>query len=171
VRYAAYGSNLHPTRLLQRAAGASLLGAAAVGGRALRFHKRSVDGSGKCNLIESDGEIHLAVYELEPRDRDHLDWVEGVGAGYEIAEIDLPAYGRCFLYSAADSHIDESLKPYSWYKELVLVGAEYLGFPKPYIEAIAAVETLVDPDPVRHSENMRIVEKALAVGTAQPLES
>ena len=122
--YAAYGSNLHPVRLSLRLPGAIYQGTAAVPGRRLRFHKRSVDESGKCNITTGDGIIHVAVYELTGREKSRLAEIEG--AGYTIETLDVPGFGECFTYVAALSYIDERLRPYTWYKELVLVGCEAL---------------------------------------------
>ncbi len=158
--YAAYGSNLHPTRLRERVPSASLLGAAPVRSRALRFHKQSKDGSGKCDIAVSTEEIYVAVYRIDPTQKPNLDRAEGLGAGYEIDTIKVPEFGQCFTYVAADTHIDENLKPFSWYKELVIVGCEHLRFPTHYVQKITAVESLEDANRERHNHHMRIVHRA-----------
>jgi gamma-glutamylcyclotransferase len=156
--YAAYGSNLHPARLRERLSSATLLGKATVAGKALRFHKRGHDGSGKCNIIAAGGEICVAVYEIAAPQKPKLDEIEGVG--YRIETLHVADYGECFTYVATNTHIDESLKPFSWYKELVIAGCENLQFPRHYIEQIEAVESWEDPDRKRHAEHMMIVRRA-----------
>jgi len=37
---------------------------------------------------------------------------------------------------AASTHIDASLVPYDWYKEMVLLGARYHGLPAEYVAKI-----------------------------------
>lgn len=158
--YAAYGSNLHPVRLLTRLPGSRFLGAAAVAGKKLRFHKRSQDGSGKCNIVAGNGRVHVAVYEINARERDLLDRIEGVGSGYCVAAVEASGFGKCFTYVAPPSYIDDKLRPYSWYKELVLVGCEALDFPIDYIAMIANIAAIDDADKERHAANMQLVGHA-----------
>lgn len=157
--YAAHGSNLHPVRLSLRLPGSRFLGTGVVAGRKLRFHKRSVDHSGKCNIVEGDDRIYVSVYELSEEEKMKLDAIEGVGSGYSVETIDVPGFSECLTYVAAATHIDEALRPYSWYKELVLAGCEALGFPEGYVTMIRNIGAIDDPDEQRHATNMGIVEK------------
>jgi gamma-glutamylcyclotransferase (GGCT)/AIG2-like uncharacterized protein YtfP len=156
--YAAYGSNLHPFRLLTRLPASRFLGTAAIAGKKLRFHKRGQDGSGKCNIIAGDGRIHVAVYEFNAQEKDLLDRIEG--ADYFAETIEVPGFGECFTYVAPRSYTDNRLRPYSWYKQLVLVGCEALEFPIDYIGVIGNVAAIDDPDKERSAANMRLVERA-----------
>ena len=158
--YAAYGSNLHPVRLLTRLPGSRFLGSAAIAGKRLCFHKRGQDGSGKCTIVAGDGSIHVAVYQINARERDRLDRIEGVGSGYCVETIEAPGFGECFTYIAPPSYIDYKLRPYSWYKEFVLVGCEALEFPIDYIAMIEEVATIDDADKERYAANMLLVENA-----------
>ncbi|MGI9257460.1 MAG: gamma-glutamylcyclotransferase family protein [Gammaproteobacteria bacterium] len=158
--YAAYGSNLHPVRLGRRLPAATLLGKGVVSDRTLRFHKRGKDGSAKCDIAIGQGEVHVAVYRIDPREKARLDRIEGKGIGYIAESLNVPNYGECFTYVATDTHVDESLKPFSWYQELVLVGSEYLQFPRRYVDWIASQQSMVDPNAERHAEQMRIVHWA-----------
>lgn len=158
--YAAYGSNLHPLRLSLRLPGCRFLGTATIADMRLRFHKRSVDLSAKCNIVADDDIVHVAVYELDRREWARLNRIEGVGNGYSVATIEAPGYGDCFTYVASPSHIDDALRPYSWYKELVLTGCTALGFPAAYLSMIRNVASIEDPDEARHLENMQIIERA-----------
>ena len=160
--YAAYGSNLHPVRLSLRLPGAIYKGTAAIPGRRLRFHKRSVDKSGKCNIATGDGTIHVAVYKLTEAEKSRLAEIEGTG--YTIETLDVPGFGECFTYVAALSYIDERLLPYSWYRELVLVGCEALSLPAEYIARIQDIPAINDPDEGRQADNMKIVDLARASG-------
>jgi hypothetical protein len=51
AEYFAYGSNMETARLRERMPSAKPLGVAKLSGHELRFHKRSKDGSGKCNAF------------------------------------------------------------------------------------------------------------------------
>ncbi len=53
VVYLAYGSNMSTARLRKRMPSCKPLGIATLPGHALRFHKRSMDKSGKCNAFAS----------------------------------------------------------------------------------------------------------------------
>ncbi|MFQ6006886.1 MAG: gamma-glutamylcyclotransferase family protein [Woeseia sp.] len=157
--YAAHGSNLHPVRLSLRLPGSRFLGTGVVPGRKLRFHKRSIDHSGKCNIVEGNDSVYVSVYELSEEEKTKLDAIEGVGSGYSVQTINIPGFSECLTYIAADTHIDEALRPYSWYKELVLAGCESLGFPEGYVTMIQNISAIDDPDEHRHAINMGIVEK------------
>lgn len=159
IRYAAYGSNLHPGRLMRRVPSARWLGSASVPDLELRFHKRGKDGSGKCNVVAGDGMVHVAVYEFEIVEKPLLDDIEGLGRGYESAAFTVSGFGTCFTYAAASTHIDESLEPFEWYKRLVLLGCEFNGFPAAYVERIRATGHALDPEAARHDENMRLADE------------
>ena len=158
--YAAYGSNLHPVRVQQRTPSAQLLGTAAIAHQSLNFHKRGyTDFSGKCNIVPCHSStVYVAVYDIPLAEMTLLDRHEGAGSGYNRALISVDGFGDCVTYIAAAAHIDESLSPFSWYKELVVVGCEKLAFPNSYVEAIRAVPEVKDFEGDRHEVNMRLVE-------------
>lgn len=155
--YAAYGSNLHPLRLGRRLATARLLGTAFVANWSLRFHKRSVDGSGKCSIQRGSSGVHFAVYDISQGDKRVLDSIEGLGSGYSEISIDIPGFGPCFSYTASDTHIDDSLIPYDWYRQLVLAGAQAHGFPEPYVEKVRSTAARRDPDLIRRRQMWDLV--------------
>lgn len=164
--YAAYGSNLHPARLRARVPSAELLGTAVVAGKRLQFHKRGRDGSAKANLIDAPGSVHVAVYAIAGSHKVRLDRVEG--AGYRVETLDVADFGGCFVYVAEESHVDESLKPFSWYTGLVIAGCRHLGFPEGYVESIASVEAIEDPDAARHRRELGILRAHDAARLAGP---
>lgn len=156
--YAAYGSNLHPRRLRERIKSATLRGTGLLRRYTLQFHKRGQDQSAKCGFSDCGQGLHVAVYEMSDADREILDRIEGVGKGYDVDEVSVPGFGRCFTYVAARSHIDELLQPFDWYREMVLLGCRRHAFPAPYCERIAALPVIEDPDPVRRDKNWRTVD-------------
>lgn len=160
MRYAAYGSNLHPARLQKRTGPAELLGTAALTDMELRFHKRgNLDGSGKGNIIKRTGRtVHVAVFEVSEPGIQELDKAEGVGSGYEKDLIVVPNFGPCLTYLAQATHIDESLMPFTWYRELVLAGCRYHGFPEDYVHSISSQESVTDPDADRHGRHLQLLE-------------
>lgn len=158
LRYAAYGSNLHPLRLRLRVPSARLLGAGHLAANGLHFHKRSADGSAKCGILEPGDGVHVAVYEMRARDKPVLDAIEGLGAGYDQLDVDVAGFGLCFSYAAMASHISDCLKPYDWYREMVLIGCRRHGFPQGYIAEIGRISVDRDPDAERSRKNWEIVE-------------
>lgn len=165
VRYAAYGSNLHPLRLRARTPSARLAGIAYLPDWSLRFHKRSIDASGKCSISKGSSGVYVAVYRMSAADKRELDGIEGVGDGYIDARIEVPGVGECATYIAADSRVDETLQPYDWYRELVLLGCEELGLPPAYARRIERVAAMPDPDSDRRRdrwETVRMLRDSLA---------
>ena len=165
IYYFAYGSNLHPVRLMERVSSAELIGVAKHPNHALAFHKKSNDGSSKCNMLNSEsGLIYGAMYKLQPAHKSELDKFEGKGNGYIDNQIMLKHNQieyTCFTYLAQQSHIAESLKPYHWYKKLVILGAQYLEFPGAYISSIESVESMKDPDTKRRKEKEALIERVI----------
>jgi AIG2-like family len=162
LHYFAYGSNLHPARLKVRAPSAKFVEVGVMPDRALRFCKRSVDGSAKCTLIPALGSRAFgAVYRLDAADKAALDLEEGLGQGYREEWLGIPLREqvvRVFYYLATDNFVDFSLPPYHWYKRLVLAGARHLGLPPGYIATIELVQSIDDPDPERRARNETLLE-------------
>ncbi|MDX1381393.1 MAG: gamma-glutamylcyclotransferase family protein [Xanthomonadales bacterium] len=160
--YFAYGSNLHPARLQARVPSAEFVEVAVLPDRALRFCKRSVDGSAKCTLVPALGSRTFgAVYRLAAEEKELLDRVEGLNEGYDESWQGLPLNSgvvRTFHYVATDDYVDASLQPYHWYKDLVLAGARYHGFPDAYVATIEAIESIDDPDAERCSRNEVVLQ-------------
>lgn len=158
LRYAAYGSNLHPARLRLRIRSARCIGNGFVPGWSLRCHKRSKDGSAKFNIVAGGEGVYVAIFEVSADDKITLDQIEGVGAGYLASSLLVPEVGRCATYVAEDSYIDESLRPYEWYKQLVVLGAHAQRFPEHYQQMIDEILARKDPDEGRRVANERIVQ-------------
>jgi hypothetical protein len=157
ILYFAYGSNMSTPRLRYRVPGCRFAFVARLPNYKLCFHKRSKDGSAKCNAFrtaEPTDVVIGAVYEIPTNEKPALDRAEGLGAGYheEIVPV-LSAKGEKVAvrtYIADETFIDDSLQPYSWYNDFVLAGAEEHKLPSEYVESrIRAVHASRDPDPQR----------------------
>ncbi|HCU90355.1 MAG TPA: gamma-glutamylcyclotransferase [Gammaproteobacteria bacterium] len=158
IRYLAYGSNLHPSRIGARVGAITAIGTTSLPGWRLRFHKYSGDGSGKCNLAVDRSSIAFgAIYELSHRMKERLDEIEGVGNGYRDTKITLPGFGDTWIYLAEPSHIKECALPYDWYHGFVLKGAELNYFPNTYITEIRDVQAIQDPNENRRNANLSIL--------------
>jgi hypothetical protein len=154
-------------RLIERVYSAELVGVAKHPSHRLTFHKKSNDGSSKCNMFNSGREsdvIYGAIYKIKPEHKNELDKFEGKGYGYIDNQIMLNNNGKeytCFTYLAQQSHIVDNLKPYHWYKKLVILGARYLEFPDSYLSSIEVVESMEDPDPTRRNEKETLIENII----------
>ena len=122
-------------------------------------HNRLEDINGSRGIAMGSSGVHVAVYELSASDKQLLDRIEGVGKGYTDVTIDVPGFGRCATYIAAESYVDETLVPYDWYREMVLLGCRELALPQDYVARIERVAARPDPEPQRQAENWRIVER------------
>lgn len=156
IHYLAYGSNLHPLRLAERVPSARFLQAVRLERWRLHFHKRSADFSAKCDLRHTKNQADIAygaIYSMDPAERPVLDRYEASGFGYDPVRVTVECDGRamtCFTYSAHKDYVDSTLHPYSWYKDIVYLGARFHQFPEFYLEAIAGIPAIPDPDEKRH---------------------
>jgi gamma-glutamylcyclotransferase len=163
LHYFAYGSNLHPVRLCERVPSAQLVGTSQLAAHRVHFHKRGQDSSGKCNLLhtgQATDQVHGAIYSIDAAHKTILDEYEG--PGYRCCDITVQHGAtryECFVYLAYAEHIDEKLKPYHWYRDLVIQGARYLGFPEAYIQQLANVSSVDDPDQSRQQQHTYLLEK------------
>lgn len=156
VVYFAYGSSMSTAQLRERMPSCKALGIATLPGHALHFHKRSADKSGKCNAFASgnDSSVIGVLFSFDPAERTKLDEAEGVGRGYEHATVtvinDKGRRRKVLTYLATPDYIDDSLKPYSWYRDFVLAGGTEHSLPPEYIaEFILSVEAIEDPNKTR----------------------
>lgn len=153
----AYGSNLCVERMEVRVSAARVLTTAYLTGHALRFHKRGRDGSAKADAWPTGDRRDVVwgvVYQLSVADKIALDGIEGVGRGYLDHEVEVvTAAGEAMqvrTYRAQKSHVDATLAPFTWYRQMVARGATHHGFPAAYVAAIEAVTAVADPDRARH---------------------
>lgn len=163
MKYLAYGSNMLSKRLRARVPSACALGVGQLRSWHLCFHKRSLDLSGKCSIVcseKSGAIVHGVVFRIDPSEKRGLDKAERLGAGYRCEEVQV-RMGEdelsAFTYVAQDSHLDESLLPYSWYKELVVAGALEHGLPSGHVEKLLAIQARSDPDLERDAMNRRLL--------------
>ena len=129
----------------------------------LRFHKISRDGSGKCDVFQTDDpddSVFGALFKIDPGEKPVLDEIEGLGVGYEEKLVnvknDVGDVIEAVTYYA--TRIDPSLKPYSWYLNHVIVGAKEINVPAHYLKGIQSIESIEDRDTKRDAEQRAIHE-------------
>jgi gamma-glutamylcyclotransferase len=161
MKYFAYGSNMSLARLRGRVPGAIRLGVFFLDEHDLRFHKTGKDGSGKCDAFHTRNTSHSvigALFEIDRNEKKVLDKVEGLGYGYEEKSVRVHD-------GNGDSHVavtycairmNPALRPYSWYLNHVVVGAQETKVPPEYLDRIRAVDSAEDPDEERDTEQRAI---------------
>jgi gamma-glutamylcyclotransferase (GGCT)/AIG2-like uncharacterized protein YtfP len=173
MKYFAYGSNMLSERLKKRVPGAEILGMASLQKHSLRFHKKSSDGSAKCDLfntgIETD-KIYGVLFEVPDSQLLELDDAEGCGKGYKrntlkVTDADNAEVSAMAYVATADAIVADLL-PYDWYRELVLCGARQNDLPADYIKSIEAVGVVTDPMLTRTTRKTAL--EALAAAAAKP---
>jgi hypothetical protein len=161
--YFAYGSNMFTPWLCQpaRCPSARFAGIAELSGHELRWHKHSKkDGSGKCDIPAAAAASVLGVlYEIAGDEKAPLDRAEGKGFGYDEIEVEVLSGSnpvRAVTYQATNT--DPALRPYTWYRALVIAGAKEHGFPASYIAELEAAPADEDENRARHDEHMALIE-------------
>lgn len=147
--YFAYGANMITARLRERVPSATPVGIGRLVGHALRWNKRSaIDGSGKCDAEATDRDedtVWGVLFTLAATDKPALDAAEGLDAGYTEKRVRiLTEYGpvTAITYCAVDK--DPSLRPYHWYKDLVITGAREHALPNRYRSRLELEPTVAD---------------------------
>lgn len=165
--YFAYGSNMLPARLLERTPSAACLGPACLPGHRLAFnHVSRGDGSAKCNIAgwQPGGDrVWGVVYALPEHERPVLDRAEDLGRGYLIENRRVEMGGDwvdVFCYVAVPGTLDDRVRPYRWYRDIVLAGARQHRFPESYIDAIAREVVIDDPDARRAARHRKLLQLA-----------
>lgn len=151
--YFAYGSNMFTRRLTARTPSAVAVGAAFVEGRKLTFDKVSADGSGKCDIEETDNpadRVNGVLFRIASEEAASLDRAEGLGHGYRKGEIQaVTPEGPVTAVAYFATQKDSKRIPYDWYKAFVLQGAIEHRLPDAYIAALRAVPAQRDSNASR----------------------
>ncbi len=159
----AYGSNMLSTRMCHpdRVPSAQPVGVGYVTGHRLTFDKASRDGSGKCDAEEAgdaSDRVYGVLYSIDKSEKPRLDDAEGLGSGYKEKPVKVATAARvvpAVMYYATSKN--SSLKPYHWYKALVIAGAVEHGLPFPYVELLRTVDSVQDPDAKRRAQHERLL--------------
>jgi len=163
VRIFAYGSNMLTARMEDRVDRVNVVTTGMVYGHRLQFHKRSRDGSGKANAFPSGDPLDCVwgvIYELSGDQHRILDHYESLGVGYEHATVVAStAKGEVetCMYVAREEFIDDSLRPYQWYHDFVVHGADQHALPTDYQERLRAFRAIADPERERAERNRKLL--------------
>jgi hypothetical protein len=146
---------------LERVPSAAFLSIATLKGHRLQFHKKSRDGSGKCDAehtADHDDCVIGVVFEMSVSDKKELDQKECLGFGYKKKTVTVVLESGDQIETATYSATETiaALKPYHWYKKHVLRGARENNLPHDYIAIIEKIESVPDPDMDRHEQELAI---------------
>lgn len=160
MMYFAYGSNMSLQRIKHRLLNTQLFGVAVLPHFQLRFHKKGSDGSAKADALftgRAEDRMFGALYQISNSELYLLDHIEDCGVGYERKEVEVWVEDeRHLAWTYCALHIDRSLKPFDWYRQHVLTGAEQLGLPNSYIEQIKGFSFCEDDDRMRVEREISI---------------
>ncbi len=163
-----YGSNMLSRRIGLRVPSARFVHTATLAGYVLRWHKAGQDGSGKCDIVKTSAPgacVLGVVYELAADEKHLLDAAEGLGHGYDEMQVRLGlASGDTTAWTYYATAIDCSMRPYTWYKALVVAGAREHDLPGDYIEQLNQVSAFEDSDDERARSNWAIAMPGLRHG-------
>lgn len=162
----AYGSNMLSARLKERCPSAQPKGTTELHGYELRWHKKSRDGSGKCDIVKTDEHgvsVFGVLFEIARSEKAALDKAEGFGAGYDETQVQVHFEADQSTATAYVATItDPKLNPYTWYRALVVAGAKEHGLPADYIARLEAAPADQDLDQARHDKNMALIGEVYA---------
>jgi len=127
------------------------------------FRKRSRYGSGKCDLVPSPAcTVFGVLFEIDSSEEAALDQFEGLRDGYLKkacrVRVDEGRYMPAFTYYAHPDHVDEDLKPYTWYLKHVIIGAEEASLPEAYVQEVRATESIEDTNRQREKREGKLYE-------------
>jgi len=160
MKYFAYGSNMSLKRLQHRVPSAVPIGTFSLPKHQLIFHKHGRDDSAKCDAHytgDSDNIVVGRLFEINEIEKSDLDRAEGLGNGYEekiITVFNTINYYKAVTYYATNPN--NTLKPFTWYKEHVLIGAKVAKLPMEYIDVIESIPAINDCDKEREAEQLSI---------------
>ncbi len=162
--YFGYGSNMLTDRLQGRVRSATPVTTARLDAYSLCFHKRSRDGSGKCNIVPDDDQtVHGVVFDVASSGLHALDEAEQRGRGYSRQTLtvrDESCTFEVFAYVAQSAYVDDALLPYDWYRALVLAGAREHRLPHSYVAEIESIQSYPDPNEERRRRYQHLLREA-----------
>lgn len=156
----AYGSNMAVARLRARLPDVERVTVARLDDWRLTFRMLGHDGSSKCDIEPAQGErVFGVVYALTQQEKHILDAIEG--ERYDCVDIVVSTQdGRRFNAFAyvANTH-DDNLKPYPWYLNHVIQGAQEADVPEVYLSMIKNTMVQEDSDVARAEREWSVYKK------------
>ncbi|WP_322751767.1 MULTISPECIES: gamma-glutamylcyclotransferase [unclassified Frankia] len=134
--YAAYGSNLDPAQMKERAPRAPVIGTGWIHGWRLTFGGEDVGWEGAlASIVESPGSrVYVMLYDIDRRDLRQLDVWEGADAGLytrirvRVSTLDGEALAWTYVLDAYEGGL-----PSKRYVSIMADAAERAGAPADYV--------------------------------------
>lgn len=140
--YFAYGSNMDPVQMRDRAPGARARGPARLAGYRLTFTRDSPGWGGGVGHVEpSPGdEVWGVLWEITDADLASLDEYEGVSVGAYVRRAMMVRHGDVEVEAVAYLAVPRGYKPPSKrYVRALVRGAEAHGLPAAYVQHLRAL--------------------------------
>lgn len=140
VRYFAYGSNMDPQQMGERAPSARVVGVGRLDGYRLVFNVYSTGWEGGAANLEPDPDAHVwgVVWEVSEEELERLDTYEGHPTFYRREEVTVQTPGgpeTCLTYRVA--HQKGFVRPTDGYYHLLASAIRVQGLP---VEALDMLE-------------------------------
>ncbi len=157
MKFFIYGVQILPAKMMSVMAFSQFVGVGKLSGYQLLFNKKShKDESGLANLVlthKPEDAVFGAIYEISEAYKGTLERVEGIEHGYHEIPVTVSCQGqpmsvKTFICDDA-ALTQEGLKPFHWYKAMMLKGAKERTFPAEYIDYLEKYEALTDTDAIR----------------------
>lgn len=159
-----YGSNMLFAKMLVNVPSTVKICNGFITGYQFKFNKRSnKDGSGKGNITYTGNDSDIVwgvILKISSKDEKALDEEEGLGKGYSKINIPVNSEGGIIdatCYIAEPAAIDDLLRPYDWYRDMVVKGAIDNNLPTGYIRFLQAFDFVKDPRERRRNEKYAII--------------
>lgn len=147
--YFAYGSNMLRQRLDARCPHIRPAGIATLADYQLTFDLYSpLDDSGKGAIEAAPGQVvHGVLWSLPLAELPALDRAESCGQAYDRVQRQVThADGRALdVTTYLPLRMRAGLRPWDWYLQLVVAGAEQQRLPADYVAAIRQISVKIDP--------------------------
>lgn len=140
--YFAYGSNMSKQRLEDRVGLVTDAGVGVLQSYSIEFNKKGKDGSGKTNIVKSNGsKVYGVLYKLSS---EQVEILNGFEPNYERRELDIildTDTVKAETYQALPESIDPSALPSEEYLNHLIHGAQEHDLPEDYINFLRTFQT------------------------------
>ena len=112
------------------------------------------------------------LFEIDSSQEERLDQCEGLHGGYLKKACNVQVgEGQCmpaFTYYAHPKHVADNLRPYTWYLNHVIIGAEEASLPETYVREVRSTESIKDADQEREKRERKLYEQGESARWRQP---
>ncbi len=154
MKFFAYGTNVLLAKMMSLVTFAQAIGLAELSGYQLIFNKKShKDDSGLANLTatqKATDKVYGNLYEVSDSYLSTLELAEGIQHGYHTQKVTVLCQGEnisATIFLCDDpAFLQNNLKPFDWYKAMIVRGLERLEAPADYTQKVKKMEDILDVD-------------------------